>query len=225
MPKLSLLLSVLGKAALLAGWLLGGASLAWCSEPLRGAVMGSTVNYDQFKGYRLCAGDVRVNTWADDGELYSLSDDTDVPGGNANFATNKLSGDDPRRLTRTVTSAMTDYGPACRTAGRKTAAGKATACSALTACSTPASAATNTPGEPATHRQTSQNGSIIKSLDHGKTWVRSMQENWKHPTFPGRKFATPFFIQYGQNCSVRRTVPTASCMPFPTTATGTTATR
>ena len=52
-------------------------------------------------------------------------------------------------------------------------------------------------------KQTSQHGSIIKSLDHGKTWTRSMQENMARPMFPGRKFATGFFIQYGKNSSVK----------------------
>ena len=48
-------------------------------------------------------------------------------------------------------------------------------------------------------RQTAENASIIKSADQGKTWTRSAKENYANPMFPGRRFATPFFIDYGQD--------------------------
>ena len=39
--------------------------------------------------------------------------------------------------------------------------------------------------------------SIIKSLDGGKTWTRTTKS--QHPMFPGFGFATPYFIDYGQD--------------------------
>ena len=47
-------------------------------------------------------------------------------------------------------------------------------------------------------RQTAQNASIIKSTDHGRTWSRPVGENYQHPIFPGRRFATPYFVEYGR---------------------------
>ena len=46
-------------------------------------------------------------------------------------------------------------------------------------------------------RQTCANASIIKSIDFGKTWTRTAQQNYDAPMFPGPRFATPYFIQYG----------------------------
>jgi hypothetical protein len=48
-------------------------------------------------------------------------------------------------------------------------------------------------------RQTAANASIIKSSDFGKTWTRSAKENYDRPMFPGRRFAAPYFIEYGQD--------------------------
>ncbi len=48
-------------------------------------------------------------------------------------------------------------------------------------------------------RQDATNASIIKSTDYGKTWTRSPKANLNEPMFPGRKFATPYFIDYGRS--------------------------
>jgi hypothetical protein len=48
-------------------------------------------------------------------------------------------------------------------------------------------------------KQSARNASIIKSLDGGKTWMRPAQDNLDHPMFPGFGFATPYFIDYGQD--------------------------
>jgi hypothetical protein len=48
-------------------------------------------------------------------------------------------------------------------------------------------------------RQTAANASIIKSLDHGKTWTRPAIDNYNSPLFPGSRFGAPFFIEYGKN--------------------------
>ena len=48
-------------------------------------------------------------------------------------------------------------------------------------------------------RQTAENACIIKSTDKGQTWTRTARENYDNPMFPGRRFATPFFIDYGQD--------------------------
>ncbi len=39
----------------------------------------------------------------------------------------------------------------------------------------------------------------MKSTDFGKTWTRSAKENRDRPIFPGSRFATPYFVEYGQD--------------------------
>jgi hypothetical protein len=48
-------------------------------------------------------------------------------------------------------------------------------------------------------RQKAHGSSFIKSIDLGKTWSGSPQEHKDHPMFPGSRFATPYFVQYGQD--------------------------
>jgi len=48
-------------------------------------------------------------------------------------------------------------------------------------------------------RQRATNASIIKSTDGGKTWTRSAKENYDNPMFPGQRFSTPYFLDYGQD--------------------------
>ena len=38
-----------------------------------------------------------------------------------------------------------------------------------------------------------------RSPTTGYTWVRAAQDNYDHPMFPGSRFATPYFINYGQD--------------------------
>ena len=92
-------------------------------------------------------GDVWEATWADDGELYSCSDDTNGFNNacHSNFAYHKLSGDDPARLVGATVNPMRDYGKGC--AGERTdAPGKPTATSRSTGCCTCGSADTSTAG-------------------------------------------------------------------------------
>ncbi len=50
-------------------------------------------------------------------------------------------------------------------------------------------------------RQPTMNASIIKSSDFGKTWIRRAKDNYDKPMFPGSRFSTPYFIQYGTDGS------------------------
>jgi hypothetical protein len=47
-------------------------------------------------------------------------------------------------------------------------------------------------------RQDAIDASFIKSTDYGKTWTRSANENLESPMFPGARFATPYFVDYGR---------------------------
>ncbi|MDR1304917.1 MAG: DUF4185 domain-containing protein [Verrucomicrobiales bacterium] len=48
-------------------------------------------------------------------------------------------------------------------------------------------------------RQSARDASIIKSADGGRTWTRAHDENYRRPMFPGARFATPYFVNYGRD--------------------------
>jgi hypothetical protein len=62
-----------------------------------------------------------------------------------------------------------------------------------------------TSGDPY-RRQPAHNASIIKSTDYGKTWTRPAEENYQSPIFPGSRFATPYFIEFGHEGSSKANV-------------------
>lgn len=147
-------------------------------------------------------GDTWEAAWGKDDNLYSPSDDTGgfhgLPSG-ANVAFNRISGDDPLHLSGDTVNPMRDYGKA----GEK----------GLDGCTWKSSGCTfiddvlylvvarhkygEDSGDPHM-RQTAQNASIIKSTDFGLTWTRSATANYETPMFPGRRFATPYFIEFGR---------------------------
>lgn len=47
-------------------------------------------------------------------------------------------------------------------------------------------------------RETQQNATVISSTDHGRTWSPAPSEALRNPMFPGRSFAAPYFIDYGE---------------------------
>ncbi len=147
-------------------------------------------------------GDVWQAAWADNGELYSCSDDTSGFNNacHSNFAYHKISGDDPARLVGDTINPMRDYGNAG--AGGKDG------------CTWKADGNLSLDGvlylwisrhrygwlsHDPQKRQFASNASLIKSTDHGKTWVRSAKENYEQPMFPGRRFGAPFFVLYGKD--------------------------
>ena len=129
-------------AAVLAIMAISGGSLH-AAEPPRivDVTLGKPIVYGNSHG------DVWEATWADDGELYSCSDDTNGFNNacHSNFAYHKLSGDDPARLVGVTVNPMKDYGQEC--AGKRTIApGKPTATSRSTGRYTCGSAGTSTAG-------------------------------------------------------------------------------
>jgi hypothetical protein len=147
-------------------------------------------------------GDTWVAAWADDDRLYTPSDDTDGfhKAAHANIVFNRLDGPDPQRLTGLTVNPMKEYGKATEE-GPDQCSWKSSGCTFVDGalywvvarhCYGEKS------GDPR-RRQTAQNASIIKSTDYGLTWTRSAMENYQHPMFPGRRFATPYFIEYGRN--------------------------
>ena len=147
-------------------------------------------------------GDTWVAAWAPDGTVYSPSDDTQGfhAAANSNIAFNKITGDDVRKLRGVTVNPMRDYGQG----GQKGPDGctwKSSGCCCLDGTLYWVVARHKygeDSGDPR-RRQPAANASIIKSSDFGKTWTRSAQENYDRPMFRGSRFATPYFVEYGQD--------------------------
>jgi hypothetical protein len=146
-------------------------------------------------------GDTWVATWADDDNLYSPSDDTYGfrKATDANIAFNRLSGNNPLKLSGETVNPMVEYGKST-VEGPDGCTWKSSGCICLEGVLYWVVARHRygeKSGDPH-RRQTAQNASIIKSTDFGRTWSRSAQENLQRPMFPGQRFATPYFVDYGR---------------------------
>ncbi len=164
------------------------------SRPLTGIQLGTPVRVPDNHG------DTWVAAWAGDRNLYSPSNDTSGfhKAGNSNIAFNRLEGEDPLQLTGATVNPMVDYGKGGQR-GADRCTWKSSGCIWLDGALywVVARHLYGEDGNDPHKRQTAQNASIIKSTDFGKTWTRPAQENYDAPMFPGRRFATPYFIDYG----------------------------
>lgn len=149
-------------------------------------------------------GDTWEPAWADDGNIYSPSNDTHGMhnAADANVAFNRFPGSKPVPRTGTTVNGMQAYGRE----GQRGADGctwKSSGCSYIDGALYLV-VARHKYGEESGdkfRRQPAANASIIRSTDFGRTWSRSARENMEQPMFPGSSFATPYFIQYGLNPS------------------------
>lgn len=142
------------------------------------------------------SGDTWTGTWADDGNIYSVADDFYCDSINANLAFFRIKGEDPLNLEVELVNPMSEYGTISQL-DQDSLAWKA---SGLTCVDGVLYMFVSRHGYPWLYdpapdhnRQSAQDGSIIKSLDYGKTWSRSADENMRNPMFPGRRFAAGFF--------------------------------
>ena len=163
-------------------------------------------------------GDTWYNTWADNGNIYATGDDSygyNVTCSN-NFVVNELTGNDPSQLASPYTNCMTGYGN--RGDGQNYKDGRTWKTDGVisvdgTLYVVVARQVDGTGGYPNGY-QSSSDVSIIKSTDHGRTWSNGFgttgDPNGAPPPvspsgtgakamFPGSSFATPVFINYGQD--------------------------
>ena len=165
-------------------------------------------------------GDVWTTTWADDGKNYSVCDDTlgihkgEISSNDegvipTNLAYVRFDSLNPDQVEGITVNHMLDYGKLCTIVPIGCTDGCCwKACG--TACVDGVLYATvsrhgygHTTAGDVHYRQTAHNASVIKSLDYGQTWARSAEDNYFHPMFRGGIFANPFFIDYGQNYSLK----------------------
>ncbi|MDT5027778.1 MAG: hypothetical protein QOE61_4204, partial [Micromonosporaceae bacterium] len=171
------------------------------------------------------AGDVFGDTWSTcegpDGQLYAAADDTRGFGGvcSSNLAVNILNGQPPQLTGRTV-NPMTQFGGMCET-GPDLGNWKANGITAVDG-SVLLSVSRHRYMAPPFWQQDAWDASVIRSDDGGETWstatsldvtsrstATSLDVTSRSPAprlgeamFPGRAFATPWFIDYGAHTPV-----------------------
>ncbi|MGB8029912.1 MAG: hypothetical protein WCF30_09630 [Terracidiphilus sp.] len=146
-------------------------------------------------------GDTWDPFWADDDSLYAFNCDGRGFGKNGmNLAFNKLVGEAPDALIGSQVNAMAEYGK-----GGQKEADNATWKACGQECIDGvfyAFVSRNTYGSDSHDplmRQFAVNASLIRSMDRGRTWIRSARENYDRPMWPGKSFGAPFFVHYGRN--------------------------
>jgi len=141
-------------------------------------------------------GDVWSCTWSDDGNIYAATDDTHGIGEacNSNLAIHQITGMPPDHTVITI-NPMAEYGRAVQREGQDTwkANGLVSIDGVLYLSVSQHSSAFDYPD----NIQRVYDASIVKSEDHGKTW--SSKPPAGKAMFPGPRFATPFFVQFGRD--------------------------
>jgi hypothetical protein len=153
-------------------------------------------------GYPDAYGDLWCPTWADDGNVYVALDDASgfapwEP--NYNLMIARLEGDDPSRPGEGLVGFNVNhleeygYGGALQEDG---ACWKAMGLTCIDGILYMAVSRHRYYDErmPLNH---AWDGSIIKSEDHGRSW--SAQPALGRAMFPGSRFSTPFFVEYGRD--------------------------
>jgi hypothetical protein len=153
-----------------------------------------------------CWGDVWTTTWADDDNLYTVSDDTTGfnKACNSNLAVHRITGGPPPNIEGVTVNPMSEFGKAGELK-EDGASWKATGLTCVDgvlylALSRHYYDGVGDESDNPVQRfwiQETWDASIIKSTDHGKTW--SPAPKLRHAMFPGRLFSNPFFVQYGKD--------------------------
>ncbi len=176
-------------------------------EPGGTAITGLFVDVSHLHHDSKSNGDTWDYIWADDDNIYSFGCDGagyGAKGRNVNF--NKLTGNQWDILQGSSVNTMDDFGRDCQK-WPDGATWKVTGGDCIDGVIYAFIAGNWYGCDPAfggkardTHlRQTSNNMSLIKSTDHGVTWVRPMKEEYDHPMWTNPKFSTAFFFKFGQN--------------------------
>lgn len=173
-------------------------------QSLKGVRLGEPVRYN--RPGRTILGDTWSTAWAQDGQLFTVIDDT--PGfemafersANRNTALGTFGDSFPPNLEGTIVNGMEAYGRG----GQLGADGACWKGNGLTSVDGVLYLSVSRHWyhvKTYDHRQIARNCSLAKSEDGGKTWSPHpyQAEPLPDPLFPGANFATCFFVDYGQD--------------------------
>lgn len=149
-----------------------------------------------------CLGDVWASTWANEGDLYTVTDDTYGFGNvcKSNLAIHRITGDMPPSIQGETINAMSDYG-AVSHLGVDRASWKANGLTCIDGVLYLSVSRHHYHNDNFPIQQT-WDASIVKSEDYGRMWNAApseVGEPFAQAMFPGPTCSTPFFVQYGQD--------------------------
>jgi hypothetical protein len=174
---------------------------AWAERRRPARISQVFFDLDHIHKWNDSNGDTWDPFWADDDNLYAFNCDGRGFGTlRRNLALNKLAGNTIESIAGSSANTMDAYG---RSGLRGADGGTWKACGqecidGIFYAFVSRNTYGNESGD-ALLRQTAVNSSLIKSTDHGRTWTRSAEENYRQPMWPGPHFGAPFFIHYGRN--------------------------
>ena len=182
--------------------LAGGALPIFGQAPAGDALPIVTARLGEPVPYRDSHGDVWTATWAEDGELYVVSDDTEGFGKacKSNLAFHRLTGAMPPDLHGTTINPMAEYGKSAELSPKDGASWKASGLASIDGVIYMGVSRHRYPDERLAYAhfiQETWDGSVIKSVDKGKSWSAAPEVG--RPMFPGRMFSNPYFVHYGQD--------------------------
>ena len=171
------------------------------SAPPAGPITNVFMDLANVRKWDHSNGDTWDPFWADDGTLYAFNCDGRGFGTKPrNLAFNHLRGERLETLRGEMVNTMDEYGVAGQK-GMDRATWKACGQECIDSvfyAFVSRNIYGSESGDPLM-RQIAANSSLIKSTDRGKSWTRSAAENYQRPMWPGRLFAAPFFVHYGEN--------------------------
>ena len=158
------------------------------------ARLGKPIRYPQSHG------DLWTATWADDNEVYTVSDDTQGFDGacSSNLALNRISGVLPPDVHGQTVNSMSQFGGWGEIRKEDGAMWKACGLASIDGALYMTVSRHLNPDYAPWIQQT-WDASIIRSIGQGKTWTPAPKLD--HAMFPGRMFSTPFFVMYGRDGS------------------------
>ncbi len=171
-----------------------------------GATLGPPIRYND-PPVKYVYGDIWNTAWADDDVLYVYVDDTRgwqnelSPSRGRNLAVSSFGATAPPDLAGTLVNSMDRFGHE-NELGDDGACWKADGIYGVDGVLY-LTVSRHWYGKPETHNvQLARDASILKSYDYGLTWdplPPAGAQPFSNPMFPGPDFATPFFVQYGQD--------------------------
>jgi hypothetical protein len=155
--------------------------------------LGEAIRYPQSHG------DVWTTTWADDGALHSVSDDTwgFDRACRSNLAVHRVTGDLPPDIRGETINCMGEFGGLAEFLPEDDGMWKANGLTCLDGVLYLSVSRHGDPSRRPFFVQETWDASIVISRDYGRTW--SPTPHLGHSMFPGHTFSTPFFVQYGQD--------------------------
>lgn len=169
-------------------------------------IVKAIVNVVPEKTYYNSKGDIWISTWADDDNIYSINGDGSGFGSGEGdqVRLSKLIGSDPNDLQGSNVPGISDY--SSKFIGSTKTMG-------ITCIDGVLYAALNGMGKggkknqaipiPSAYGLAMHNCTILKSSDHGLTWIPAPNDTKDHYTFPQISFPAASFINYGKDGSGR----------------------